>query len=67
MTEGELEMIREAVQLLPKGWCIVPVEPTSEMKIAGAHVHDQRPSEVTAIYTAMLANAPNRKREDPCT
>ncbi len=60
MTEGEREMIREAVQHLPKGWCVVPVEPSTEMKIAGAEVHDQRPSDVAAVYAAMLSKSPNR-------
>jgi hypothetical protein len=45
------------------GWVLVPREPTSEMRIAGAHVADQRPSEVAAVYAAMLAAAtPNGGR-----
>jgi hypothetical protein len=34
------------------------LEPTAEMRIAGAHVHDQRPSEVAAVFAAMLNASP---------
>jgi hypothetical protein len=39
-------------------WRLMPMEATAEMNIAGAHVCDQRPSEVAAIYRAMTAAAP---------
>lgn len=41
---------------------VMPREPTFAMKIAGAHAHDQRPSEVCDIYRAMLS-APTVSQE----
>lgn len=39
-------------------WQLVPKEPTTEMFRVGCEVHDQRPSEVREVYSAMLAAAP---------
>lgn len=40
------------------GYRLVPIEPTPEMFRVGCEVHDQRPSEVREVYSAMLAAAP---------
>ena len=44
---------------MPPGYVLVPVEPTPEMKLAGAFAPNHRTSE--AVYRAMIAAAPSAK------
>jgi hypothetical protein len=44
----------EKVRHLARAAIAAMREPTSEMRIAGAHVQDQRPSEVAAVWQAMI-------------
>lgn len=52
---ADTDKVREAI---PDGWQLVPTTPTTEMFRVGCEVHDQRPSEVREVYSAMLAAAP---------
>ena len=40
------------------------MEPTPAMRVAGAHVHDQRPSEAAAVFQAMLRTALSQPNEE---
>ena len=52
---ADTDKVREVI---PDGWQLVPTTPTTEMFRVGCEVHDQRPSEVREVYSAMLAAAP---------
>lgn len=48
-------------QAVPKGWKLVPVEPTHEMFCAGYHELEQSES-IEAIYKTMLEAAPEQNK-----
>jgi len=55
-TMGFDEIARAVIEAL--------MEPTPAMRVAGAHVHDQRPSEAAAVFQAMLRTALSQPNEE---
>jgi hypothetical protein len=55
--EWGAKIVAAALAIVPEGYVLVPIEPTEAMILAGDH-EDQRLTDVTGIYRAMIAAAP---------